>query len=98
MEVLVIAGLGMFGLAVVGLLLVRQRENGLRAQCMNNLRRIGEAMHTYADSKDTPFLPPARIADGYATWAVLIAPHLSAKHPLKDWDETQTYFAQPAEV
>ena len=98
LEVIVIAGLGVFCVAVTVLLLVRQREYGLRAQCLNNLRRMGEAMHTYTDSNATPFVPPARIADGYATWAVLIAPHLSADHPLSQWDKERTYFAQPASV
>jgi prepilin-type processing-associated H-X9-DG protein len=98
LEVIVIAGLGVFCVAVTFLLLVRQRENGLRAQCMNNLRRMGDAMLTYADSRNTPFLPPARIADGYATWAVLTAPHLTLDHPLTKWDMSRTYFAQPADV
>ncbi len=40
-----------------------------------------------------------RIADGYATWAVLIAPHLTAaEHPLVKWDVARGYFAQEATV
>ncbi len=61
-------------------------------------RRQGEAILSYADTKETPFLPPARIAEGYATWAVLIAPHLAANHPLDHWDASRSYFVQPAAV
>lgn len=97
-EVAVIVAIGVCCVAAIFLLLVRQRENGLRVQCANNMRRQGEAVLAYADTKETPFLPPARIADGYATWAVLIAPYLATKHPLDDWDVSRSYFAQPAAV
>jgi hypothetical protein len=98
-EVAVIAVIGGLSVAVIFLLLARQREAGLRVQCANNLRRQGEAVLSFAVAKNTPFLPPARIADGYATWAVVIAPHLTGeKHPLTQWDESRTYLAQPAAV
>jgi hypothetical protein len=98
-EVAVIAVIGGLCVAVIFLLLARQREAGLRVQCANNLRRQGEAVHSFAGAKNTPFLPPARIADGYATWAVVIAPHLTAEnHPLIKWDESRPYYAQPAAV
>ena len=79
--------------------IARQRENGLRLQCANNLRRLGVGVHSFADPK-TPnsLLPPARIADEYATWAVLLAPHLVKEHPLHHWDKSRTYFAQDASV
>jgi prepilin-type processing-associated H-X9-DG protein len=97
-EVAVIAGIGLFCTGMLFLLLARQRETGLRAQCANNLRRIGEAIHSYTTQDKTPFLPPARIADGYATWAVLIVPHLTDKHPLLGWDTERSYFVQSAVV
>jgi hypothetical protein len=91
-EVVVIVVVALIGAGMVALLLGRGRENGLRMQCMNNLRRCGDGMVAYQTTNG--FLPPARIAEGYATWAVLLAPQLDAKEPLKDWDTSETYFAQ----
>src|SRR5689334_19557525 len=52
------------------------RQRGLADEkvCANNLRRIGEAILGFHEEKK--FLPAARIAPGYATWAVQIVPHL----------------------
>jgi hypothetical protein len=91
-EVVVITAIAVLCASVLALLLVRGRENGLRLQCMNNLRRLGDAAVGFQTANG--FLPPARIADGYATWAVLLAPHLDDKSPLMDWDKSQSFFAQ----
>jgi type II secretory pathway pseudopilin PulG len=89
------AGLGIVRLA-------RFREDAQQVQCRNNLRAIGKAFHAYHDASSANerlrYLPPARIADGYATWAVLLAPHLVQEHPLHQWDKQQSYFAQKDEV
>jgi hypothetical protein len=84
------------------MLLMRIRNAAQNVQCSNNLRQLGKAFHSYheasaADEK-VQVLPPSRIADGYATWAVLLAPHLAKEHPLQQWDVQQTYFAQKPEV
>lgn len=50
------------------------RESGRRVQCLNNSRQIGLAFHGYHDVKKE--LPPARIKDGFVTWAALILPYL----------------------
>src|SRR5438105_1203678 len=79
-------------LTLLGLMLtyiLRQRESALRVHCMNNLRRIGTALHSFHDVSGgaqpaLAFLPAARIADGYATWAVQIAPHMDAAQ-LQAW-------------
>ncbi|MCS7045921.1 MAG: DUF1559 domain-containing protein, partial [Gemmataceae bacterium] len=42
--VVVILGLTLCFLAVF---LLRQRERALRAQCVNHLRRLGQAVHAY---------------------------------------------------
>jgi hypothetical protein len=98
-EIAVIAAVGVLAAGLIVMLIARQRENGLRLQCANNLRRQGEAMHSFfANSGAPPFLPAARIADGYATWAVLIAPHLAADNALTRWDVSQPYGAQDAAV
>jgi hypothetical protein len=92
---------GILLLVVAGILLTaipRLRENAHRVQCVNNLKQLGEATRRFHDARN--FLPAARIADGYATWAVQIAPYLHrpAKDPLADWDLHKSYYAQPAEV
>jgi hypothetical protein len=107
-ELIIILVLAGFAAGLLVLLLARQRENGLRLQCMNNLRRLGEAVHAFHDKSSAPgdegkpgagpFLPPARIADGYATWAVLLAPHLASEHPLLHWDVSRPYFSQDVSV
>src|ERR1043165_3868384 len=89
------AGVGM-------LLLARHRESAQRVQCEERLRRIGQAFYGYHSASSaeeaSQHLPPSRIADGYATWAVLLAPYLIDQHPLTQWDVQQSYFAQKAEV
>jgi len=99
-EVIVVLAVAAALACVMALLVARQRENGLRLQCMNNLRRVGDAVQSFhtVSAVPSPFLPPARIAPDYATWAVLIAPHLEKKHPLHDWDASKTYFAQKPAV
>ena len=88
--------------AMAVLFIARQRASGLRLQCMNNLRRIGVATHTYHDTSGgeaaSRTLPPARLADGYATWAVLVGPHLDAEHALQQWDVSKRYAEQGAKV
>lgn len=98
-ELVVILGVGALLACVLAVVLVGQREKPLRLQCMENLRRIGNGIQSYhADKAPDPFLPPARIAPDYATWAVLIVPHLEKDHPLHHWDVSQTYFAQDKSI
>ncbi len=93
--VLVVAGL-------LAMLLVRHRETDARMHCINNLRRIGVAIQTYSDGT-SPIaaqrrLPPSRIDDGYATWGVLLMPHLDSKSKLVEWQTGKTYFDQEKAV
>jgi hypothetical protein len=78
-----------------------------RAVCANNLRIIGQGIYDYRGSVPTkdlnlgkvnPPLPAARIADGYATWAVLLAPYVAGNTPLKDWDLRKPYAEQEAKI
>src|SRR5438046_2903316 len=93
-ELVVVLGVGVLLVCLLAVLLVRQRENGLRLQCMNNLRRIGDGVQSFhtVSQPAAPFLPPARIAPDYATWAVLIAPHLAPDSALQHWDVAKPYF------
>jgi hypothetical protein len=86
---------------VVGLLLTaipHMREGAQRAQCANNLREMGMACRTFRDARG--FLPAARIAEGYATWAVQIAPYLNVgkENKLLQWDMSKTYYLQSDDV
>jgi prepilin-type N-terminal cleavage/methylation domain-containing protein len=64
-------------IAIIGILVAlllpaiqSARESARRAQCLNNCRQIGLAIHNLHDVKKE--LPPSRIADGYLTWAGVI--------------------------
>jgi hypothetical protein len=92
----------------VGLGFLRKmRATADQTQCANNLRIIGEGCYEYGGVQPRDLLekgglhaplPAARIADGYATWAVLLGPYVAGKSPLKDWDLHKPYAEQPAEI
>jgi len=80
---------------LVGLLLPAvqtAREAARRGSCMNNLKQLGTAGLTFHDSRR--FLPPSRIEDGWATWAVLILPYLDEQAGYQLWDITRNYSSQ----
>jgi Protein of unknown function (DUF1559) len=88
-------------LVVVGIFLTAtpwMREQANRNQCAFNLRQMGIAVRKFRDGKH--YLPAARIADRYATWAVQIAPYLSVggPDPLHTWDPRKSYYAQSDEA
>ena len=67
------------------------REAARRAQCSNNLKQLGLAMHNYHDAYKS--FPPAYIADENGTpmhsWRVLLLPYLeqSMLYEMYDFDE-----------
>jgi prepilin-type N-terminal cleavage/methylation domain-containing protein len=78
---------------LIGLLVpaVQQvREAAARTQCANNLKQIGLATHSFHDSRR--FLVPAWLGsnaldpDGWASWAVLLLPHLEQKAQYDLWN------------
>jgi prepilin-type N-terminal cleavage/methylation domain-containing protein/prepilin-type processing-associated H-X9-DG protein len=80
---------------LIGLLLPavqKVREAAARTQCQNNLKQIGLACHNYHDSIGT--LPPSRIANLYATWAVLILPYVEQSALFTSWNLSQQYYNQ----
>jgi hypothetical protein len=100
--VIVMLVLGVFIAGIGIMLLARHRETAERTQCKNNLRLIGMAIRAYHGAPDDGnarlSLPPSYLADRYATWAPIIAPHLVNDSPLIQWDLQRSYFAQPTEV
>jgi hypothetical protein len=90
--VIAVTVLGIFVAAIPQL-----RESAQRVQCANNLKEMGTACRLFRDAKR--FLPAARIADGYATWAVQIAPYLKLRdNRLNEWDLSKSYYLQADEV
>jgi prepilin-type N-terminal cleavage/methylation domain-containing protein len=81
---------------LIGLLLPavqKIREAANRLKCANNLKQIGLGIHNFHDTYGN--LPPARIADQYATWSVMILPFIEQDNLYKTWDLTLKYYNQP---
>ena len=69
------------------------REAAARTQCINNLKQIGLAFHSYHDARKQ--FPPARVGrDAYATWPLLVAPFLEQGNLANLWDITKPYDQQ----
>ncbi len=80
---------------LIGLLLPavqKVREAGARTQCGNNLKQMGLAATMYTDTIGT--LPPARLNDTYATWAVMLLPYLEQDALYRQWDLGVNYYSQ----
>src|SRR5437016_4623189 len=83
-------------IAIVGVLIAllvpavqKVREAAARTTCINNLKQIGLAFHMY--EHDQKRLPPNRISDLHASWAVLILPYLEQENVYRLWNLPNTY-------
>jgi prepilin-type N-terminal cleavage/methylation domain-containing protein len=82
---------------LIGLLLPavqKVREAANRSKCQNNLKQMGLAVHNFHDVYKK--LPPARIADQYATWSVFLLPLIEQDALFRTWDLTKKYYDQTA--
>jgi prepilin-type N-terminal cleavage/methylation domain-containing protein len=80
---------------LMGLLLPavqKAREAASRISCANNLKQIGLALHNHEGTFGR--LPPSRMGDGMATWAVLILPYLEQENLYRQWNLNATYYQQ----
>jgi len=80
---------------LMGLLLPavqRVREAANRSTCSNNLHQIGLAITMYHDLYGK--LPPTRLSDRHATWAVLILPYLEQGNLYSQWNLANFYYDQ----
>src|ERR1700704_3992186 len=77
--------------ALVGIILPAvqsSRESARRAQCLNNLKQMGVALHDYHDIHQSlpagcmPDIPDPIVGQGWG-WAVMLLPHLEQR-PLYD--------------
>ena len=104
--VMVLAGLSLGGVCVISVLAAlllpavqAAREAARRAQCVNNLKQIGLAMHNYHNTYGC--LPPAYTVDKEGkpllSWRVLLLPYLEnaplyGKFNLEEaWDSPQNF-------
>lgn len=90
-------------IAIIGILVAlllpavqAAREAAHRAQCLNNLKNIGLAVHSYVGTQNV--LPPSRIVDHSKTWLHLILPYLEEGAVQDLWDLTISgcFYDQPA--
>lgn len=77
---------------LMGLLLPalgRARKQAWAVRCLNNLRQLGLAMHTYAEGNDD-FVP--RALDHEVKWILAFIPHLGSKQRhIEDYREIDAY-------
>jgi prepilin-type N-terminal cleavage/methylation domain-containing protein len=80
---------------LMGLLLPavqKAREVAHRISCANNLKQIGLSMLNY--ELDYGALPPSRLENRSATWAVLLLPYMEQNNLFREWDLSRTYYEQ----
>ena len=65
------------------------REAARRAQCINNLKQVGIAMHNYHDVAGS--LPPGGMAIVDGTWQLFILPYLELNTLYNAYNQDGTY-------
>jgi prepilin-type N-terminal cleavage/methylation domain-containing protein len=72
------------------------REAAARTQCANHLKQLALAVHSFHDNNKC--LPPYRLADNWATWAVVVLPYIEQDGVYKKWDIYKRYYQQTPEA
>jgi prepilin-type N-terminal cleavage/methylation domain-containing protein/prepilin-type processing-associated H-X9-DG protein len=86
---------------LIGLLLPavqKVREAANRTTCQNNLKQLALGVHNYHDTAGS--LPPVRINGGlgWASWMVLVLPHIEQGAVFSQWVMDSSYQVQTAAV
>lgn len=68
------------------------RAQAARMQCCNNLKQLVLAVDMYHGQYGA--IPPARIEDSWATWAVLVLPYIDQDAGYRGWDLSRRYYEQ----
>jgi prepilin-type N-terminal cleavage/methylation domain-containing protein len=68
------------------------REAAARTQCQNNLKQMILGVHGFHDVYRK--IVPSRLADPFATWYVMLLPHIEQQALYKEWDLTKNYYNQ----
>lgn len=86
-------------IAIIGILVAlllpavqAAREAGRRAQCSNNLKQFGLAVHNWHDTMKG--LPPSRLDDQVTTWATTILPQIEQQTLYSQWNIGDNYYNQ----
>jgi len=69
------------------------REAARRAQCVNNLKQIGLAVHNYHDTNNS--FPPARKGCCWGTWNIFILPYIEQGSAYNAWNTYGNNFVGP---
>lgn len=72
------------------------RESARRTECLNNLKQLGLAIHSYESARQ--LYPPSRAADQYLTWPVYLMPHLDQRNIYDRLEKNKRYSFQNPDV
>lgn len=72
------------------------REAARRTECLNNLKQIGLAIHTYEGAQMQ--IPPSRPADGFLTWTAILLPYLEQQNIYRQLDTLAPYHEQDPDI